>query len=392
MKNSTVWCVCVVALAANFTVAASQTLELSIANQQVAGTEFSFDIMMRATAGIVYLGGADLVLQFNAVNFTNPSVVAIGDNSGDGATFSLVNSNTASVGASYEGIVAPQDPITSNEIIINVSQVNVTTASNFNSRVAKLSTGTLYQFGRYTISGITNAAGSMGLAFKTSGGGMQTRVTTMGTTNSWAATTVTLSTPAVTNNPLPVELTAFTAAVTGRRIELQWATATERRNSGFDVERRTLEGKENAWRAVTFVKGHGTTSAPQSYTYRDDAKTPGRYAYRLKQTDADGKIEYSKEVEAVVAFQAQDYQLTANYPNPFNPSTTFRFAVAKAEKVAVKVFNTIGQEVRTLFNDIASPDVMYSITFDASGLASGTYFYMLKTQDRCEVKKMILMK
>ncbi len=391
MKKYSLWCVCAVALAANFNAASSQTLELTIANQQVVGTDFSFDIMMKATEGIVYLGSADIVLQFNAANFTAPSVT-IGDGSGNGATFSLVNSSLTSVGVSYEGFVAPQDPITSNEIILNVSQANVANTSNFNTRVAKLSTGTSYQFGRYTISGITNAAGSMGLAFKTSGGGVLTRVTTLGTSSPWAATTVTLSTPAATNSPLPVELTAFTAAATGHRVDLTWSTATERNNAGFDLERRMVGGKENAWRPVTFVKGHGTTGAPQAYSVKDEIKIPAKYAYRLKQVDAEGKIEYSKEVEAVVAFQAQDYQLTANYPNPFNPTTSFRFAVAKAELVAVKVFNIIGQEVRTLFNEVAAPDVMYSLTFDASGLASGTYFYMLKTQDRCEVKKMLLLK
>jgi Secretion system C-terminal sorting domain len=391
MKKYSLWCVCAVALAANFNAASSQTLELTIANQQVVGTDFSFDIMMKATEGIVYLGSADLVLQFNAANFTSPSISYPGDFSSTGATFPLVSTNLASVGIAYEGCVSPQNPIISNEIIINVGQVTGSTQAQFDSRVAKLSTGTLYQFGRYTISGITNAAGSMGLTFKTSGGGVQTHVSTLARAT-WTATTVTLTTPAATNSPLPVELTTFTAAATGHRVELSWATATENNNAGFDVQRRMVAGKDNAWRTVTFAKGHGTTSAPQAYSVKDDVKIPAKYAYRLKQVDAGGKIEYSKEVEAVVAFQAQDYQLTANYPNPFNPTTTFRFAVAKAERVAVKVFNIIGQEVCTMFNDVATPDMMYTLTFDASGLASGTYFYMLKTQDRCEVKKMVLMK
>ena len=63
-----------------------------------------------------------------------------------------------------------------------------------------------------------------------------------------------------------------------------------------------------------------------------------------------------------------------------------------AGQVVVKIFNSLGQEVRTLFNDIAQPDMVYEMNFDATGLASGTYFYILKSKDRSEVKKMLLMK
>jgi hypothetical protein len=192
--------------------------------------------------------------------------------------------------------------------------------------------------------------------------------------------------------PLPVELVGFSAVTKGRSVELNWSTATETKNSGFDVERCITGTKATAWEKVTFIKGHGTTAEPQTYSYRDVVKTGAKYAYRLKQIDNDGKFKYSKEVEAVIALSAEDYALSTNFPNPFNPTTTFRFAVKKAERVAVKVFNTLGQEVRTLFNEVAAPDQIYDLSFDATGLASGTYIYMLKTQDRFEVKKMVLMK
>jgi hypothetical protein len=194
------------------------------------------------------------------------------------------------------------------------------------------------------------------------------------------------------NSRLPVELTTFSAVVIRRDVELNWSTATENKNSGFEVERRMVEGKENVWQSITFMPGHGTTNSPQNYIFHDVVKKPTKYQYRLKQIDANGKFEYSKEIEAIVPLQAEDYQLSTNFPNPFNPTTSIRFAVKKAEHVAIIVFNTLGQEVCTLFNDIAAPDVMHDLTFDAKGLASGTYFYTLKAQDRFEVKKMQLIR
>ena len=85
------------------------------------------------------------------------------------------------------------------------------------------------------------------------------------------------------------------------------------------------------------------------------------------------------------------FELSQNYPNPFNPSTTIKFAVAKDGDVSVKVYNVNGQLVRTLVNQRVIVG-NYSADFDASGLASGVYFYSLETPDFKETKKMILVK
>ncbi|MFZ4622154.1 MAG: T9SS type A sorting domain-containing protein, partial [Bacteroidota bacterium] len=80
------------------------------------------------------------------------------------------------------------------------------------------------------------------------------------------------------------------------------------------------------------------------------------------------------------------------YPNPFNPTTNFSFAVKKAEQTTLKVYNILGAEVASLFNDVAQPDQMYTVSFNGSNLSSGTYFYILRSSSRNEVKKMLLMK
>jgi hypothetical protein len=392
MKYFSVFLKSLLILMASYQFSDAQTLELTVANAHVAGSSFVFDVYLRATSGTVYLAGADFVLTFNAANFTNPVVTK-----GANATFVLNNTNGdnttqagGTVGAQYR-VNMSTATIVSNEITLNLNTITIADQLTFESDAAKID-NTLYKFGTYTITGVSNPAGTMGLAWKTGGGGVTTKVYTFATTTPWNQTLVTLSTPEISNSPLPVELASFTASATGRRIELLWSTATEVKNSGFDVERRMVDGKEKTWQTVGFVKGHGTTNAPQSYSLRDAVKIPAKYAYRLKQIDNDGKFLYTKEVEAVVALQPEDYTLGANYPNPFNPTTSFRFAVRKAGPVAIKVFNMIGQEVTTLFNETAVPDMVYDVTFDASGLASGTYFYALRTQDRFEVKKMLLLK
>lgn len=85
------------------------------------------------------------------------------------------------------------------------------------------------------------------------------------------------------------------------------------------------------------------------------------------------------------------FALEQNFPNPFNPSTTLRYSVPKAGIVMLKVYNILGQEVETLVNQQQGAGT-YSVTFDASRLASGVYFYRLSSGSFNSVKKMLLLK
>lgn len=71
----------------------------------------------------------------------------------------------------------------------------------------------------------------------------------------------------------------------------------------------------------------------------------------------------------------REYVLSAAYPNPFNPSTTFTLTVQTRQNVRVQVFNVLGQPVRDLFDGVLEADTPRSFTFDASGLPTGIYFY-----------------
>ncbi|KAB2924374.1 MAG: T9SS type A sorting domain-containing protein [Bacteroidetes bacterium] len=198
----------------------------------------------------------------------------------------------------------------------------------------------------------------------------------------------------VVTAPLPVELESFTAAKSGRKVELRWRTESEIDNLGFEVERRELNhrviGSSDQWNNIAFVPGHGTTNVPQSYSYVDAAAS-GRVQYRLKQLDRDGSFSYSRSVEVELSAPAA-FELAQNFPNPFNPSTSVSFTVPVTGHAALTVYNSIGQHVATLFDGIAESGMTYRQTFAAERLAGGVYLARLTAGSSVRTVKMLLLK
>jgi hypothetical protein len=185
---------------------------------------------------------------------------------------------------------------------------------------------------------------------------------------------------------IPVELASFSASIDKNNVILDWSTASEVNNQGFEIQRRS----NNEFERIGFVEGNGTTSEVQNYTFRDKNLLPGVYSYRLKQVDFDGTIEYSDAVEVDVT-QPQEYFVSQNYPNPFNPTTTIKYAVIEKGLVSLKVYDVLGNEITSLV-DTYQPAGQYDITFDAGNLSSGVYYYQFKAGDFTSTKKLILMK
>ncbi|MBX2975241.1 MAG: T9SS type A sorting domain-containing protein [Ignavibacteriaceae bacterium] len=191
--------------------------------------------------------------------------------------------------------------------------------------------------------------------------------------------------------PLPVELTSFTAKVVSKNVTLNWQTATEQNNHGFEVERSAVASQNMEWKTIGFVEGHGNSNSLRDYSFVDNSPLSGLIKYRLKQIDNDGKYSYSNEVEIEVANIPTDYVLFQNYPNPFNPSTTIKFGLPKDSKVVLEVYNIIGEKVTTLINQEMSAGY-HNINFTATGLATGIYIYRLTANEFTSTKKFILMK
>jgi hypothetical protein len=86
-----------------------------------------------------------------------------------------------------------------------------------------------------------------------------------------------------------------------------------------------------------------------------------------------------------------EFRLEQNYPNPFNPATRISFSVRGSGFVSLKVYDLLGREVRTLVSENLHPG-SYEVTFDASGLASGIYYYRLTAGEFTQSKRMMLLR
>ena len=189
---------------------------------------------------------------------------------------------------------------------------------------------------------------------------------------------------------VPVELSSFTALCKGNQVTLNWTTATELNNQGFEIQ-RSISGSD--WATIAFKNGAGSTTNPQSYSYVDQVTSvkEGKVLYRLKQIDFGGEYKYSSVVEVKLNEIPISFSLDQNYPNPFNPSTKISFGLPQRSNVVLKIFNTLGQEVAELVNESLDAG-MHTYNFDASKLSSGIYVYSLKTDAGIISKKMTLIK
>ncbi len=205
-----------------------------------------------------------------------------------------------------------------------------------------------------------------------------------------------VNTGAALDVPLPVELQSFKATnQKGSSVELEWATATEVNNYGFEIERKVVKAADEneeagTWEKVAFVEGSGNSNSQKIYNFVDKNPVGGTtFAYRLKQIDIDGTFEYSDEIEVKVL--PSKYDLYQNYPNPFNPTTKIKFSLPENAKVKIAVYDILGRELTTLINKNIEAGY-HSINFDAAQFTSGVYLYTIETSKFTKVKKMLLLK
>jgi len=179
---------------------------------------------------------------------------------------------------------------------------------------------------------------------------------------------------------IPVELASFSASVADNNVILNWETASETNNHGFEIERRL---KNQDWQTAGFVEGFGTSTVSHSYKFTDELiKTgyTGRILYRLKQVDFDGSYKYSNQVFADFDFIPDGVILAQNFPNPFNPTTTIKYSIPVEANVSLIVYNSLGETVSSLVNSVQSSG-NYQVTWNAQDFASGIYVYTLEVAD-----------
>ncbi len=194
-------------------------------------------------------------------------------------------------------------------------------------------------------------------------------------------------------DPIPVELQSFTGTFSNGRVLLNWSTASESNNYGFEIERKDSKSKFNI---IGFIRGKGTSSTPQNYFYTDDSlKSSSAYWYRLKQIDTDGSCCYSNMIKVNVN-SAKELTLLQNYPNPFNTSTVISYFLPQNShgRVSLNIYNVLGERVRELVSTQQKPGY-HKITWDGRDdfgerVGSGLYFYSLRMGNYFEKKKMLV--
>ncbi|MFK7810507.1 MAG: T9SS type A sorting domain-containing protein [Saprospiraceae bacterium] len=175
---------------------------------------------------------------------------------------------------------------------------------------------------------------------------------------------------------LPVDLIRFTANTVGSEVVLDWATATEDNNDYFLVE-HSLDGKN--FTPIDQVRGKGTTSETQQYTYVHTNPFFGQNYYRLKQVDFDGAFEYFDVVVASVQLAEEQFKV---FPNPgFTKDViTLRWTEdLGAEKLELSITDAFGRNVyKEELNDFYTREA--TINCGEINMDSGIYFLQLSSQ------------
>lgn len=168
---------------------------------------------------------------------------------------------------------------------------------------------------------------------------------------------------------LPVELTSFHATQLDQTVILNWTTASEIDNQGFEIE-KSVDGL--TWKIISFKTGNGTSDLVHEYRYIDLIPNDGMNYYRLKQIDLDQVFEYSK----VVAIDfSKTKSSTVISPNPFSEEVNLN--ISPSENTHVVIYDTFGKYVDRL--NIEKNTTNY--TFDLSHLKNGVYYFKI-TQNR----------
>jgi hypothetical protein len=166
--------------------------------------------------------------------------------------------------------------------------------------------------------------------------------------------------------PLPVTLTSFRAAVQGATVGVSWATASEQNSARFEVQRAA---PNQAFSTLAMIAGAGTTQQAHTYRYIDTAPLPTTAYYRLKQVDGDGSYTYSPVVIVPAATRATPTLALSSYPNPTLSRASVTWAMPLPAPGRWYLTNMLGQLVHTQSLDREAT----ALTLDLHSYATGTY-------------------
>jgi hypothetical protein len=183
-------------------------------------------------------------------------------------------------------------------------------------------------------------------------------------------------------NPLPVELISFTGKTATEGIALNWATASEKDNDHFEVQ-RSADGR--SFETIGTVKGNGNSSTKLAYSFTDKTAKANLNYYRLRQVDFNGKFEFSKVIS--VNGKAGKNMDMVVYPNP---STDGVFNVRTAQPIEVATLQIMDMSGRVLHTKEVRNTNEISLDGKAYGMKPGIYLVSLKAGTEAMVQKLII--
>lgn len=194
-------------------------------------------------------------------------------------------------------------------------------------------------------------------------------------------------------NIIPVELINFEGEIIGNHVALSWATASEKNNFGFYIDR--LKKGDDEWNNIGFISGSGNSNELQYYDFKDDdIIINNTYSYRLRQTDMDGTIALSPNTVVLNYDKNINFVFEQNFPNPVKTSTTFRFVNPVNASVSLGIYDLFGNEVANLISRVLSAGD-YEVNWN--GLNSigekpqpGIYFAKLMIGTESKVIKLLI--
>lgn len=180
-------------------------------------------------------------------------------------------------------------------------------------------------------------------------------------------------------NPLPVELTSFTAELLGNTVELNWSTASQLNFSHFEVEHSI---NAEAWSRITSVQGEGTTNEFREYSYVHQFPHDGKNYYRLRMVDSDQSFEFSA-IESVQAIAENIFTIS---PNPSKGGIIkYEMNFAPMEGDQLLVYDLMGGYVLS-----SNVSLLTKEFYLPNSLAKGTYMVHYKGQAVNQVLRLII--
>ncbi len=181
------------------------------------------------------------------------------------------------------------------------------------------------------------------------------------------------------NYGLPVSLVSFSASLINKNsIQLNWETATELNNKGWEIERTILNsGSELSWNSLGLIDGKNNSNVSNKYSFTDNnIEKNTTYAYRLKQVDYEGNYVYSNIVTIATEF-AKELHINA-FPNPAKTSTTLQYTVPKKGIVSINMYTMYGVPVKQLINETMEVGTYYKL-LALNNLAAGNYIVKIQS-------------